>query len=148
MKKNIYIIIGHGACGKSSLVRALTGTFRMSSKEVRDIEGKNLGFNICVRSRQEVGKTPKEVLKDIESCNDKNILLTLRFHTYNGMPEGKAYVDLLNKTLNVSHIIFLSADKVPVSFDFSDGRTFSIGNSWGNPVNVNASKARKFFDWL
>lgn len=146
--KNVILIIGHGACGKSSLVRALTGVARRSRNGIRDINGEDLKFNIWIRSAQEAWKSPANVLKEVNECAGPNVLLTLRFHKYNKQPEGKEYVDLLKKHHNVSKIIFLSAHEIPVSFPFPEGETESIGNAWENPVNANASIAREFLGWV
>lgn len=148
MKKNIYIIIGHGACGKSSLVRALTGIYRGASRLIRSVNGTDTRFAIWVRSRQEVGFQPKKVLKDVNSCNEKHILLTLRFESYNNCPEGKEYVDLLLTEHNVSHILYMGNGGNPATLEYPNIENIVISNSLKKPVNVNASVARKFFGWL
>jgi len=146
--KNVYIIIGHGACGKSSLVRALTGVARWSRKQIQNTEGQALDFNIWIRSAQEAYKSPNTVLKEINECKGLNVLITLRFHTYNNQPIGEDYFDLISQHHNVSKIIFLSAKETPVSFDAPNSETLSMGNSYRSPVNANAARARSFLGWV
>lgn len=151
MKKNIYIIIGHGSCGKSSLVRALTGIYRGASRLIRVGDEENfedLQFAIWVRSRQEIGYKPEKVLKDVNSCNETNILLTLRFGSAYGCPEAKEYVDLLMTEHNVSHIVYMGREKNPDTLTYPTIESTVIGNSVDTPVNANASVSRKFFCWL
>lgn len=151
MKKNIYIIIGHGACGKSSLVRALTGIYRGASRLIRVGNEKNfedLQFAIWVRSRQEVGFQPKKVLKDVNSCDETHILLTLRFGKYNDCPEAKEYVDLLMTEHNVSRIVYMGREKNPDTLTYPSIVPKKIGKSVDTPVNANANEARKYFGWL
>ena len=151
MKKNIYIIIGHGACGKSSLVRALTGVYRGVSRLIRvgnEEDFEDLQFAIWVRSRQEVSDKPKQVLKDVNSCNEKNVLITLRFGAYNRCPEAKEYVDLLMTEHNISRIVYMGREKNPDRLTYPLIESEQIGNSVGTPVNANANVARKFFGWL
>lgn len=148
MKKNIYIIIGHGACGKSSLVRALTGIYRGASRLIRSVNGTDTRLAIWVRSRQEVGDKPKKVLKDVNSCHETDILLTLRFGSYYGCPEAKEYVDLLLTEHNVSHIVYMGSNNNPATLTYPIIKNIVISNSGGTPVNANASVARQFFGWL
>ncbi|MCW8898116.1 MAG: hypothetical protein OQJ96_05905 [Flavobacteriales bacterium] len=149
MKKNIYIIIGHGACGKSSLVRALTGIYSGGAiRFIRSVNGTDTKFAIWVRSRQEVGDKPAKVLEDVKNNKETNVLLTLRFGEYNRCPEAKEYVDLLMTEHNVSHIVYMGSDKEPATLTYSTIKSIVIGNSVDTPVNANASVARKLFGWL
>jgi|GEM_PF-3469969 len=151
MKKNIHIIIGHGSCGKSSLVRALTGIYRGASRLIRvgnEDDFEDILFAIWVRSRQEVGDKPKQVLKDVNSCDETNVLLTLRFGSAYGCPEAKEYVDLLMTEHNVSHIIYMGSDVEPATLTYPSIEFEKIGNSVDTPVNANANVARKYFGWL
>ncbi len=146
--KNVYLIIGDGACGKSSLTRALTGLFVSGRTDVADISGNILPFKIWIRSAQEVEKSPQQVLREISNAEDDNVLITLRFDTYLGQPDAQHYFNLIGQHHIIKHVIFMSSGAVlSFSVPASVQRGF-IDQSYSRPVNANAHIARQSLRWL
>lgn len=147
--KNVYLIIGDGACGKSSLVRGLTGIYNTKKIAVQETEGKILDLQVWVRSAQEAGKSPKDVLDQINASPLPNALLTLRFDAYNYQPDAKSYFDLISSQHNIVNVIFMgSRETVPSFHTPSSVGGILIENSLGRPTNANASIVRVALNWL
>lgn len=146
--KNVYLIIGDGACGKSSLTRALTGLYNSGRTYVGEVSGNTLPFKVWIRSAQEVEKSLHQVLTEINNAEDENVLITLRFDTHYGQPSAQQYFYLINQHHNIKHVIFMSSGAAlsfPVPASVQKG---FIDQSYSRPVNANAYIARQSLKWL
>jgi ABC-type Mn2+/Zn2+ transport system ATPase subunit len=148
--KNIYIIIGEGKCGKSSLVRALTGVFRRSKKSTRIAQTNTdeiMHINVWPQSAQEARKNPEKVLREIKEAWSNNVLLVLRFLPHNNTPfSATDYVELIQEHHNIVQVIFMGpGDKV--SKIQTPGIQKTLKNTFKNPVNQNASEVRGWWGW-
>ncbi|MCE3296241.1 MAG: hypothetical protein K0R65_1955 [Crocinitomicaceae bacterium] len=149
MKKNIYLIIGHGRCGKSSLVRALTGKYKNGPCQIRSAYNTNMDFMVWANSSQDAAKSPEKVLKEINNVCFSNILLTL---CYTPSPENSGfaaqdYVRVLKENHEISQILFMGEDEKVHLFDTSVP-TNVINLCSDRPVNANANLVRQWWNWL
>lgn len=149
MKKNIYLIIGHGRCGKSSLVRALTGKYKNGPCLIRSAHNTNLDFMVWANSSQDAAKSPEKVLKEINNVGFSNILLTLR---YSPSPETSGfdamdYFKLLRENHKVTQVLFMGEDEKVHLFDTS-APTHVLNLCAERPVNANANLVRQWWNWL
>jgi energy-coupling factor transporter ATP-binding protein EcfA2 len=146
--KNIYLIIGEGACGKSSLVRALTGVARYRSVEVGTIVGSSIQIAVWIRSAQEAGISPEEVLSNIQSAVEEDVLLTLRIDEYNGQPNAEAYLEAMMPIIKNLRIVFLSEAENPRIVSISGAATLTHGRSLSTPVNVVSRIVSNAWGWV
>ena len=155
MKRDIYLIVGEGRCGKSSLVRALTGIYngrgRKEGRKIALTTGATREIKIAVwpQSAQEGKKTPTDILNDINGLSDDipNVLLVLRFEPHIINYWATDYTDLLIKHHNIVGVVTMSSNShVPELSGFKDA--LPISSSTENAVNANAEKVRKEWGWL
>lgn len=127
-KKTVYVVMGKGRCGKSSLIRCLTGVAQASTIQLRLANRRtDVSVSVWVRSAQEAGKSPAVVLRDLNAMNGKTGLISLRLGKYNGQPNGNAYLSTLSQNFNL------------VIFNINPPRI---------PSNAIAAIARSQFRWL
>lgn len=145
MKKNIYIIVGEGRCGKSSLVRALTGVFRRSIRgTLQLVNGEIINIAIWPRSAQEgTSETPEQVLRKINGTGPNNVLIVLR-------PWGaQEYIDLLATQHNIIQVLLISSNMTLPGVNIPEGINVNpITNSRSRPVNANAAVVRTWWGWM
>ncbi len=149
MKKNIYLIIGHGRCGKSSLVRALTGKYKNGPCQIRSAHHTNMDFMVWANSSQDADKSPEKVLKEINNVGFSNILLTLRFAP---SPEtagfaAQDYLRVLEENHQVTQVLFMGEEELVNHFDTSAPSNV-INLCAERPVNANANLVRQWWNWL
>ena len=146
--KNIYLIIGEGKCGKSSLVRALTGIYRYAIKFVRQTDGLNIRISIWPQSCQEGKITPEQALDYINTEQADNILITLRFKPAPGMVPYDAieYYELFQNHHNIAQVVFMGGSE-----DVRNFPTNPIANNLNlcqsRPINENAAIVREWWSW-
>ena len=61
---DVYLIIGEYATGKSSLMRCLTGSKQMEVKELKMLKQNVINAYVFVRSAQEKGMQPQDVINN------------------------------------------------------------------------------------
>lgn len=124
MRKNIYIIIGPGRSGKSSLVRALTGIYQYTAQNApADIEFTNgdvRTFQVWPQSAQEGNHSPEAMLAFINTWQGDNILMTLRMF---GNWSAQEYLDLIAIQHNITTIVVLTHEN-------------NLNNVYGAAVNT------------
>lgn len=149
MSKNIYVIIGEGRCGKSSLVRALTGIFRRGRRptSIRQTNNELLYINVWPQSAQEAELDPNDVLDDINNAWSENILLVLRFQPHIIPYYAIDYISLITEHHNIIKVVFMGPGK-DVQIIHTPGQTETLDKCMTNPVNENASRVRKSWGWL
>ncbi len=153
MKKKIYVIIGHGACGKSSLVRSLTGVARKKQNvKIKFNNDKIEEFSIWIRSSQEDWKFPKDVIIELSASPNGNILLTLRLHTLYKRPKGIEYLKLIDASFDIEKIAVIG-ERIDVKelaiIESKWGKKVeSFQNSWSRPMNELSSEVREHFKWV
>lgn len=149
MKKNVYLIIGEGKCGKSGLVRALTGKYKNGPCIIRSASNTNLEFMVWSNSPQEAGKSPQRVLKEINRVGAGNILLTLRFEPSPETIRFNAidYVNLIGENHRINHVIFMSEEE-QVSYFQTSAPANILNLCSERPVNANADMVRRWWNWL
>lgn len=122
------MVIGKGRCGKSSLIRCLTGVARASTIQLRlSNQRTDVSVSVWVRSAQEAGKSPTVVLRDLNAMRGKIGLISLRLGRYNGQPNANTYLSSLSQNFNV------------VIYNINPPRI---------PSNAIAATARNQFRWL
>ena len=126
-RKTIYVVVGNGRCGKSSLIRCLTGVARTMTTPVILINQLIIDISVWVRSAQEAGKSPAQVLRELRAMRGSIGLLSLRLNGYNRQPNANAYLQILRLHFNV--IIYT----IPMPII---------------PSNANAAIARGQWGWL
>lgn len=62
---DVYLIIGEYATGKSSLMRCLTGSKQMEVKELKMLKQNVINAYVFVRSAQEKGMQPQDVINEV-----------------------------------------------------------------------------------
>jgi hypothetical protein len=142
MRKNIYIIIGEGGCGKSSIVRALTGTYQSSWMDLQLTNGITIDIAIWPRSAQEgTFETAEDILQKITDSPATHVLLVLRPW------KAQEYIDLLITQHNIVQVLLISADlKLPrVNLPVIPNE---ITESKSRPINANAALIRNLWGWL
>lgn len=149
MKKNIYIIIGNGGMGKSTTVRALTGTYRGGWKSIEfNVDGDNRhveDFHIWSQSAQEgTYVNPAQLLINIAEVQENHILLTLRA---NDSPDNaNDYIAQIAAQHNIIGIVAMGQYE---NILVPPGTLINvISDPWERPVNGNASRIRKWWGWL
>lgn len=143
MKKDIYIIIGEGGTGKSSLVRALTGTYQGGIEKIEFSDQTSELFKVWTRSAQE-GEyySPERVLRNIDNTDQSNILLTLRA---TGKDNANDYIGLISASHNIVGIVVLgNFNNIPMPNTI---KPLVIADPWERPTNGNASRVREFWNW-
>lgn len=149
MQKNIYIVIGEGRCGKSSLVRALTGVFRRSkhARRIRQTDRKVIHIHVWPQSAQEARLSPEDVLNDVNNAWSENIFLVLRFQPHIVPYYATDYVNLLSEHHNIVHTVFMGPGDNVQSIP-STGVSKTLDNCMKNPINENASRVREWWGWV
>ena len=148
MRKNIFLIIGDGKCGKSSLVRALTGVYRAKAQLVAPTNGQPFSCSVWPQSCQEAGDSPIDVLNEVGRNPHQNFLITLRFFPGPEMIKHDAieYYDLLNANHNIQQVLFMGSTNAPNTFNVTQPMNI-LPNSLNNAVNENASIVRQLWGW-
>ncbi len=145
--KNIFVIIGHGRCGKSSTVRALTGVYRHASIKLKT-EEEEIRISVFPQSAQEAEKSPADVLSDIEKYEeDQNVLIVLRFHPYKVRFSAKDYLEEISKRHQVKEVVFMSSEDSTGYFIHEGVKPNVINRSFSRAINENASMIRRFWNW-
>lgn len=150
MKKNLYIIIGDGKCGKSSVVRALTGVYHYKDMWIRQSnQREDILVGVWSQSAQEGGHSPEDILGFINDSGATDILLVLRFVPAPHMATFLAieYYDLIRQHHNINQIVFMGPSEQVPSFV-----TVPIANELNlcqrRPINANAAMIREWWGWL
>jgi ABC-type cobalamin/Fe3+-siderophores transport system ATPase subunit len=143
MRKNIYIIIGEGQSGKSSLIRALTGVFRSTMRTVQFINGEIINLAIWTQSAQEATPlvTPTMLLERINNSRATNALIALR--------PGNAtdYINLIAQQHNIVQVVFIGWAEIVPQVP-TPGTVNIITQSRKRPVNANAAMVRNWWGWM
>lgn len=150
MRKNIFFIIGEGRCGKSSIVRALTGVYRYKRLFVRTRTG-DLDIYVWPQSCQEAGYTPQQVLDFIDGTDAQEVLITLRFEPTPEMvpSDGIDYYNLIAANHNVAGVVFMSNQPRPMVRQFPVAvQPVIVPDSLSTPVNANAAEVRNGWGWI
>jgi len=151
MKRNIYLIVGEGRCGKSSLVRALTGVFRRTKKATRialsNPKKTEIKITVWPQSAQEAQLSPEDVLNDVNHALSENILLVLRFQPHIVPYHANDYINLLIEHHNIVKVIFMGPNDKVQSISISRIANV-LNNSIKNPVNENANQVRNWWHWM
>jgi hypothetical protein len=148
--KNVYLILGNGKLGKSTLVRHLTGIREASIVEISRSNNVSISLWAWMRSAQEMPKSPMEILalidhQDKVSCTD--ILLPLRILPANNQP---GYLEYVNAIVNAGHSIVQSivlTDQASISTQFQIINPFVVPNTVHRPSNSVASQVRALWGW-
>lgn len=142
MRKNIYIIIGEGQSGKSSLVRALTGIYRNSTREVQLANNTKINIAIWSQSAQEgTMVTPEMLLQLINDALADNALIVLR------PIDAIDYINLISVQHNIIEVLFIGWGEEVQQFP-TPGNINVINLSWDRPVNANAALVRNWWGWI
>lgn len=153
MRKNVYLIIGEGRCGKSSLVRALTGVYRHRRMGVRLMPPENRDIDIAIWSQscQESGDSPEDILQYLQDETAPYVLMTIRFHTIPGMAPFDAieYYKLIEANHNIVGVAFMGPrpENEILQFD-TIPQAAVVADCLINPINANASIVRHTWGWM
>lgn len=148
--KKIYVIIGTGRCGKSSLVRALTGVYRSASIEI-GLDDKKSTFwaRVMPQSAQEANLSPEKLLEKLDKdWGSTHAIVTLRLNNYNGQGPAIDYMNALVTKHSIEKIVFMGKDPVVDTFKFGKTQLNVIASSYSRPVNGNANMVRNWWGWL
>lgn len=143
MRKNIFIIIGEGQSGKSSLVRALSGVFRNTTRTVQLANREIINIAIWTQSAQEARPlvTPAMLLQRINGTAATNALIVLR------PANAIDYINLIAQQHEIVQVVFIGrtemVPQVPVP-----GNVNVITQSRDRPVNANAAMVRNWWGWV
>lgn len=124
-KKTIYIVVGKVRCGKSSLIRCLTGVSRASTIPITLVSQLISNVSVWIRSSQETGKSPTRVLRELRAMRGSIGLLSLRLDKYNGQPDANAYLTILRQHFNV-----IKYDIIPPKIPPNE-RAANVRGRWG-----------------
>lgn len=150
--KRIYLIIGDGRVGKSTLVRSLTGIREASRVPIQLACGSVINVYAWMRSAQEISMDADEVVRQITRPDESaftDYLLPLRILPANHIADG--YQDYISKLEAAGCVIqrrvfvFSAAPTMEVSCSES---TAVVANSMSNPANLNSHIVRKVWGWL
>ncbi len=155
MKKQIYVVVGHGSCGKSSVIRSLTGLFVRRKNPVKiQLISKELPvkFSVWIRSAQERGKNKEGILDQISGSKMDYILLSIRIESIWGLPGAIDYLEHIATQHNLSRIVILGEPLNPALckpiIDKWPKITTQHENSRSKPVNVISKEVRDSFNWI
>lgn len=150
MKKRIFVIIGDGKCGKSSVVRALTGVYHHKDMLIRQSnQAGDILVGVWSQSAQEGGYSPEDILRFINDSGAMNILLVLRFVPAPLMAPFSAieYYELIRKHHNISQIVFMGPHEEVPSFPTTpNSNTLNLCKK--RPINANAAMIREWWGWI
>lgn len=143
MRKNIYIIIGEGQSGKSSLIRALTGVFRSTTRPVQFVTEEVIDLAIWTQSAQEANPlvSPEMLLQRINNVRANNALIVLR------PTNAIDYINLITQQHNILEVVFIGWTENVPQFP-TPGNVNVITQSWDRPVNANAAMVRRWWNWM
>lgn len=144
----LYIIVGDGQCGKSSLTRALTGIYRTATTRIRQTNRVDMHIRVWPQSAQEARKSPNQVLNEINNANAGNVLITLRYFPAPSMVQFDAidYFDLISLHHNVVQIVFMGGETNVNQFRTSVPSNV-LNLCTGRPINGNANMVRGWWGW-
>lgn len=157
-KKKLNVIIGHGRCGKSSLIRALTGIYRSGEIDIainddvtlNNLSANNLRINttaVLTQSAQEGGISPIGLVDRINRfTNCTHALVALRRNGHGN--ERTLAIDYLNELSNhfiIENIVVMSRELNIEPFEFESSY---LNLSLTRPINANASIVRHWWRWL
>ncbi|NGF75756.1 hypothetical protein G5B10_07685 [Fluviicola sp. SGL-29] len=151
MRKNIYLIIGEGKCGKSTLVRAHTGVYRSGLLWLRLASQTDIQIKVWSQSCQEGGHTPQDVLRRINNDSAAEILITLRFKPAPQMAPFNAidYYDLIQANHNIVGVVFMADKSIQNIPQFpTNPEPVLIPDSWETAANASADSVRRGWGWL
>ena len=125
IRTTICVVVGHGRCGKSSLIRCLTGVARASTTPITLVSQAIINISVWVRSAQEANKFPARVLLELRAMRGSIGLLSLRLNGYNNKPNANIYLTLLRQHFNV-----IRYDITPPTIPPNE-RAANVRGQWG-----------------
>lgn len=150
-RKKLYVIIGDGRCGKSSLVRALTGVYRTASVEIGKLDKENsiIWTRVMPQSAQEAEIPPKDLVKELDKHSETPYaLITIRLYEYKGFGPAIDYLDELSKHFDIERIVFMGRESDIATYQYKGVPFNVLCSSYSRPVNTNASMVRAWWNWL
>lgn len=148
--KRVYLILGDGKMGKSTLIRHLTGIREASLVDIALSGNQTIALWAWMRSAQEMPKSPAEIVSLIGNFNSAHctdILLPLRILPANYQP---GYLSYVNAIASAGHSIVQSivlTNQAHVAPTFQQISPNIISNSLSQPSNVIAANVRALWNW-
>lgn len=150
--KRIYLVLGEGNVGKSTLIRCLTGIRIASRIQVRETTLNDLTVWAYMRSVQE-GNTPmspSDLLHDItkpEESQFHDYLIPIRITAFNNCPNYSVYVNtLVAGGCTIVQAVALTQNTVAPVLGLPVV-PISITTSHLSPANANADIVRTAWGW-
>lgn len=153
MKKKLYLVIGQGKCGKSSLVRSLTGRWRYGSTRIQRLYPNDiLDIMVWIRSLQEYGYTPQKVLDYVLEYEEDFLLLTIRVEPYYELPDVFGYLETLKLHYDFEGIVLISEGLIDINLFrsielYCPVNTHKFEKSLSTPVNTMSTAVKNAWKW-
>lgn len=153
MKKKLYVVIGNGKCGKSSLVRSLTGLYKYSVVRIERLTPNDkIDLMVWIRSLQEYGYSPEEVLAYVLEYEEDYLLLTVRIHPHYHLPDVFGYLDVLVPHYDIEGIAVISEEPIDSGLynkieQYCPINTHKFEESLSTPINVTSTAVKRAWKW-
>lgn len=151
--KRIYLVLGEGTVGKSTLIRNLTGIRIANYTQVEERGGNILTMWAWMRSAQEAGLTPDAIVDEILRADEgdlENYLLPLRIvGLSSALPDYDAYISrLLANGIIIENIAVLTEQAIAPTLPLPVTPSVVVTNSRRNAQNRTAAIVRTAWDWV
>ena len=144
---DVYLIIGEYATGRSSLMRCLTGSKQMEVKELKMLKQNVINAYVFVRSAQEKGMQPQDVINEVIQNPQKPnaVVATLRRKAVNKCPDAISYITAFqNAGWNVQKTVLLDFQANSPAYI----NPYMLSNVNQQPINVPAQQIRTHFAFV
>lgn len=151
--KRIFLVLGEGNVGKSTLVRNLTGIRIADYAQVEETGGNIFTMWAWMRSAQEAGLTPDAIVNEIlrtDETNLENYLLPLRIVGISpALPGYDTYFSrLLASGIIIANSAILTKQAIAPTLPLPITPSVVVVNSRINAQNRTASIVRAAWNWI
>lgn len=153
MKKKLYLVIGHGKCGKSSLVRSMTGLWRYGLTRIQRLQPSDIiNIRVWIRSLQEYVYLPIRALDETLLYQEDFLLMTVRVESINGCPDVFCYLEAFVHHYDIEGIVVIGEH--PINEELFNGiqqycpeNTHKFEKSLSTPVNKVCTEVKAAWNW-
>lgn len=147
MPPEIWVIMGHGATGKSSTIRALTGVRDVRSTDVQKVHGTLNNIYVEPRSLQEKGISQSDFT--VDHNNDTYILCSLRINSRAQYPNGLTYIqEFIKNNWRIRGITVLGTLPYALPPNVLTPLYIPTSTQARMPPNQIAHRIRSVWNWL
>jgi hypothetical protein len=151
---DVYVLVGEGKTGKSSITRSLTGSARNGVRLIATVTINILIYVHLVSLQEDVKKiTPTDFENEIGEQAEKEsfdaILVSLRLYARSACPEADAYLEHFSSLgWNIVRVACFDFPVSSITTPLPNGTVRSFPHIGNTSVNELAADVRAFFGWV